>query len=231
MLGQEARRTCSDDVLADDVISYIWVKVGDEMGAMVTMWCNGIDEYECLDEAIGGLLKQKDVKFAVAVCYPDDLASNSIEEAQYVWRMKPKIGAKSGFMSGGIADLALAISLVYGSPRELGPVARRLCSSLVQDDCDALTVALPHFTVTGDSRIGVRQRLQQDYRALFIVASYDPERERFSLIGRGLEVLVICKPRAAVQSEPSSYQSHQSHQKPFYGRRDSGCHHRNFELY
>ena len=189
----------------DDVLSDIWVQIGDKMGAVVTTWCDGPGGYECLDEAIDKLLEQleqKDVKFAVAICYPGDLASNSIEEARYVWRMKPKSGANSGLMSGGIADLALAISLVYGSPREPGPVARRLAGSLVQDDSDTLTVVLPFFTATGDARTCIRRRLQQDYRVLFVVASHDPEQVCFCLDGRGPEVLVVCKPRFAVQTEP-----------------------------
>lgn len=178
-----------------------------ETGALNTMWCAEADlsectKDECVDEAIDSLLKRKEVKFAVAVRYPDDLASNSIEEARYVWRMKPRSGAKSGLMSGGIAALALAISLVYGSPREPGPVARRLAGCLVEDDPDVLAVALPYFTATGDSRMDVRQRLQEDYRVLFVLASHDPEQPCFSRDGRGPEVLVVCKPRTAVQAAP-----------------------------
>ena len=191
------KRACSGDVLAD-----IRVQVGDEIGAVVTQWCGGSDGYECLDEAIGSLLVRKDLKFAVAVCYPDDLAGESIEEARYVWREKPRVGAKSGLMSGSVADLALAISLVQGSPREPGPVATSLATSLAQDDRDTLTVALPHFTATGNARIDVRRRLPQRYCILFIIASHDPERSHFSLDGKGPEVLVVCKPGAAVQSEP-----------------------------
>ena len=186
------KRAYSGGVLTD-----IRVKIGDEMGAVVTMWCGGTDGYECLDEAIGSLLERKDVRFAVAVCYPDDLASYSIERARYVWKEKPKVGAKSGLMSGGVADLALAISLVWGSPREPGSVASSLATSLAQDDRDMLTVALPHFTATGDARLGVRRRLLQDYWVHFIVASHDRRHTGFSENGLRPEVLVICKPRAA----------------------------------
>lgn len=193
----EVKRAYLDDVLSD-----IWVQIGDKMGAVVTMWCGGPDGYECLDEAIGSLLERKDVRFAVAVCYPDDLASDSIKTARYVWRLKPRVGAKSGLMSGGVADLALAISLVFGSPREPGPVARSLVESLVEDDRDTLTVALPLFTATDNARIGVRRRLLQDYCVYFVVASHDPKQAQFSLNSRGPEVLVVCKPRAAVQFEP-----------------------------
>lgn len=187
-----------------DLLTDIRVQTGDGMGAMVTMWRGGADGYEFLDEAIGSLPKRKEVTFAVAVCYPDDLASESIEEARYVWRVKPRVGAKSGLMSGGVGALALAISLAFGSPREPGPVARSLADSLVADNRDTLIVALPLFTATGNVRKGIRRRLQQDYWVHFIVASHDPEREQFSLNGRGPEVLVVCKPRAANQSEPSA---------------------------
>ena len=153
---------------SDDVLSYIRVHIADEMGALVTMWCDRFDKYKCLDEAIGSLLERKDVEFAVAVCYPNDLARDSIEEARYVWRMKPRDGAESGLMFGSVADLALAISLVIGSPREPGPGARSLAESIAQDDRDTLTVALPHFTATGDARTDVRRRLIQDYCLRFI---------------------------------------------------------------
>ena len=192
-------RAYSGDSLTD-----IRVQTGDGMGAMVTKCRDGSGGHERLDDAIGSLLKQQDVKFAVAVCYPDGLTRDSVEEARYVWRMKPRGGTMSGLMSGGVADLALAISVVSGTPREPGPVARSLADALVQHDRDTLVVDLPHFTATGDSHIDVRRCLQKYYYLPFIVASHDPDREQFSLDGRGPDVLVVCKLTAAIQSESSA---------------------------
>lgn len=188
------------DILAD-ILADIWVQLGNDSGAVSTMPCTGPDRNKCLEQAIDSLLRRNDGEFAVAVCYPDDLASNFSEEARFAWRIKANIGAESGLMSGRVADLALTISLVNGKLREPGLAARTLAESLVQDDPDAIVVALPHFTATGASRIDVRYRLQRDHYILFIIASHDPEQECFSRDGKGPEVLVVCRPRVAVQAK------------------------------
>ena len=61
---------------------------------------------------------------------------------------------------------------------------------------------LAFFQSTPSFNTFCNSALQRDYLVLFVVASHDPEQPRFSKDGRGPEVLGVCKPRTAVQTEP-----------------------------
>lgn len=186
-----------------DGLANISVRIDSNIGAVATMWRSAPGGFERLDESIDSLLERESVKFAVAVCYPDDLASSSIEAARYVWRMKPKRGAKTGLMSGGIVALALAISLVYGGPREPGDAARELADRLSESGASASATVLPISFATSLDFEWLRKILAEDFRIIFIVASHDRRRAGFSGNGEKPEVLVICNPRYARGSETS----------------------------
>ena len=181
-----------------DVELFIKVHVGGDNVALVT------EPFDCSDDRVrvvkiaGHLLERKDVECAVAVCYSGRVPHESTEETRYAWRIIRKPEQDSEWMSGGIAELAFSIALSPGGPREPGDTARALVDNLVECNAGPLVAALPFSSATSRTFEGLRRVVAEVFYIEVIIASHDSERVGFSVDGEKPEVLLVCKPRAAV---------------------------------
>ena len=182
----------------------IKVPVGKDTVALVTESTDGFQERARAEKAAQDLLKHKNERCVVTVCYADDASGGSIEESRYAWRVIRKPVKDSDWMMGGIADLAFTVALSLAGPREPGDAARTLVNYLVECNAGVLVKALPISAATSQFSVAVRQLLAEAFQVDFIVSSHDPKRAHFSEKGKTPEVLLICRARIFSPEVPSA---------------------------
>ena len=180
--------------------SFIRVSAGSDNVALATVSTDSPDDRARAVKAAERLWGRNDVNYAVAVCYGDKSPYESTEETRYTWRAIPG-EQDSEWMIGGIADLALTVSLAPAGPKEPGDAARALVDNLSEFNAGASVAALPFSAATSRAFADLRRFLAETFRIYFIVSSHDRRRVGFAGNGRKSEVLLVCKPRAAFRDE------------------------------
>ena len=121
----------SEGVLPESGV-FIRVRVGNDDVSVVTESTDSPEDRARAVKAAESLSKRKDVKCAVVICYTNDIPDESTEETRYVWRVIHKPGQDSEWMTGGLVDLALTITLAPAGPTEPGDAALTLAKKPVR---------------------------------------------------------------------------------------------------
>ena len=159
---------------------FIKVRVGGDNVALATEANDGSEDLPRAVRAAERLLKRNDVKCAVAVCYSSKVSYESTEETQYAWRMIRGRRQHSEWMTGGLAGLALTVTLAPAGPAEPGDAALTLAEDLSECNAGALVRIIPIAAVTNQSFAEARRLLARTYHLDFIMASHDGKRAGFS---------------------------------------------------
>ena len=130
---------------SNSVELFIKVRVGGDNVALVTESSDCSDDRIHLARAAERLLKRNDVKCAVAVCYASRDSHESTEYPRYTWRVVHKPGQDSEWMTGGLAGLALTVTLAPAGPAEPSDAALTLAEDLSECNAGAL-VRMVSFT-------------------------------------------------------------------------------------
>ncbi len=192
----------SEGVLPESGV-FIRVRVGNDDVSVVTESTDSPEDRARAVKAAESLSKRKDVKCAVAICYTNDIPDESTEETRYVWRVIHKPGQDSEWMTGGLVDLALTITLAPAGPTEPGDAALTLAKNLSECNAGALARILPMAAATNQTFAEARRLLARTYHLDFIVASHDGTRAGFSGTGKRREVLLVCRPRSSARESMS----------------------------
>ena len=192
----------SEGVLPESGV-FIRVRVGNDDVSVVTESTDSPEDRARAVKAAESLSKRKDVKCAVAVCYTNNIPDESTEEARYVWRVIHKPGQDSEWMTGGLVDLALTITLAPAGPTEPGDAALTLAKNLSECNAGALARILPMAAATNQTFVEARRLLARTYHLDFIVAYHDGKRAGFSGTGNKREVLLVCRPRSSARESMS----------------------------
>ena len=198
--GLEASVESEPHVLSDEG-SFISVRVGGDNVTLATVSTDSPDDRTRAVKAAERLSERNDVNYAVAVCYGDKIPHESTEETRYTWRAIPG-EQDSEWITGRVADLALIVALAPAGPREPGDSAHALADYLSECNADTLAKVLPHSGATSHDYAEFRQFAAEAFLVEFIVASHDRRRVGFTGNGRRPEILLVCKPRAAIGEEP-----------------------------
>ena len=192
---------------SNSVELFIKVRVGGDNVALVTESSDCSDDRIHLARAAERLLKRNDVKCAVAVCYASRDSHESTEYPRYTWRVVHKPGQDSEWMTGGLAGLALTVTLAPAGPAEPSDAALTLAEDLSECNAGALVRIIPMAAATNETFAETRRLLARAYHPDFIMASHDGKRASFSGTGNKREVLLVCRPRSSARDSMSAIQA------------------------
>ena len=159
------------------------------------------------EQATMRLLKRNDVKCAVAVCYSSEVSYESTEHPRYTWRVVHNPGWDSEWMTGGLAGLALTVTLAPAGPAEPSDAALTLAEDLSECNAGALVRIIPMAAATNETFAETRRLLARAYHPDFMMASHDGKRASFSGTGNKREVLLVCRPRSSARDSMSATQA------------------------